>query len=71
MERLPINRAALTSRLSMLVEAGMIERDPPTAKRAIYRLTEAGRDLMPVFQAIGSWGAQHLFTPDEERPRFS
>lgn len=70
MRRLPISRAALTSRLAMLQDAGIIARDPPEAKRASYRLTEAGLALQPVLEAIGRWGTAHLFAPGEERPRW-
>lgn len=65
MGRLPISRAALTSRLGMLVEAGLLERDPPDAKRAAYRLTEAGRALLPVYREIGRWSGAHLFGSDQ------
>lgn len=61
MERLPISRAALTSRLKMLVEAGILERDPPKGKRAIYRLTEAGEDLFVTMTALRQWGDRWLF----------
>ena len=64
-ERLPISRAALTSRLAMLTEAGLLARDPPDARRAAYRLTDAGRALQPAFLAIGEWAGDHLFEPGE------
>lgn len=67
MQRLPINRAALTSRLAMLVEAGLLERDPPDTKRASYRLTAAGRGLIPVYREIGRWSGAHLFGGDTPR----
>ncbi|NJS15823.1 MAG: helix-turn-helix transcriptional regulator, partial [Sphingopyxis sp.] len=40
-DRLDISRAALASRLGWMVDAGVLERVPPDAKRAAYRLTEA------------------------------
>jgi DNA-binding HxlR family transcriptional regulator len=51
-------RDRLAARLHSLVEAGILERreyqsSPP---RAEYRLTEAGRDLSPVLQALLAWG---------------
>ena len=61
MERLPISRAALTSRLKMLVDAGVLERDPPTGKRATYRLTDAGNDLFPTLTALRQWSDRWLF----------
>jgi DNA-binding HxlR family transcriptional regulator len=51
-------RDRLAARLHSLVEAGILERreyqsSPP---RAEYRLTEAGRELSPVLQALLAWG---------------
>jgi DNA-binding HxlR family transcriptional regulator len=54
--RLDISRAALTSRLGWMVEAGVLHRDPPDAKRARYRLTPAGDALRPTYDAIKAWG---------------
>lgn len=61
MERLPISRAALTSRLKMLVDAGIMERNPPAGKRAVYTLTEAGEDLFPTLTALRQWADRWLF----------
>lgn len=61
LERLPISRAMLTSRLKMLTEAGVLERDPPEGKRAFYRLTEAGDDLFPTLTALRQWSDRWLF----------
>jgi DNA-binding HxlR family transcriptional regulator len=52
----------LTRRLGALVEAGMLERRryserPP---RDEYVLTEAGRDYLPVLQALGGWARKHF-----------
>lgn len=52
----------LTKRLAALVEAGMLERRryserPP---RDDYVLTEAGRDYLPVLQALGGWARKHF-----------
>ncbi|MDN3646791.1 helix-turn-helix domain-containing protein [Pontixanthobacter aestiaquae] len=63
--RLPISRAALSSRLALMIDAGLLFRDPPDAKRAAYILTESGKALSPVLAAIGTWSAQHLFDPDD------
>ena len=63
-----INRAALTTRLSALVDYGILERHPPTGRRAVYRLTEAGRDLAPMMGAIREWGDKWLL--DEEARQF-
>ncbi len=56
MARLPISRAALSSRLQLLVAAGVLDRDPPGAKRAAYCLTPAGEALRPTLEAIKAWG---------------
>jgi DNA-binding HxlR family transcriptional regulator len=56
LERLPISRATLTARLEWLVDAGVVAREPPDARRARYRLTEAGRALAPALDAIRQWG---------------
>jgi DNA-binding HxlR family transcriptional regulator len=52
----------LTRRLAALVDAGMLERRrynerPP---RDEYVLTEAGRDYLPVLQALGGWARKHF-----------
>ncbi|QUL37168.1 helix-turn-helix domain-containing protein [Erythrobacter sp. JK5] len=60
-ERLGINRAALTSRLTILQEAGLMRRDPPEGKRAHYVLTERAHDLGPLYREMAEWGAKHLF----------
>lgn len=56
MARLDISRATLTARLAMMVEAGVLRREPRDAKYAAYRLTDAGRALGPVVAALGEWG---------------
>jgi DNA-binding HxlR family transcriptional regulator len=58
--RLDISRAALTSRLGWMVDAGVMERVPPDARRAAYRLTDAGRALAPTYTAIKAWGEEWL-----------
>ncbi|MXO91528.1 winged helix-turn-helix transcriptional regulator [Pontixanthobacter aquaemixtae] len=68
MVRLPISRAALSSRLNMMSDAGLLVRDPPDAKRAAYRLTESGRALELAYKAIGAWSAEHLYA-EQEKPR--
>ena len=48
----------LSARLAALVEAGVLERRPysDTPPRSGYHLTAAGRDLVPVLQALLQWG---------------
>jgi DNA-binding HxlR family transcriptional regulator len=60
-----ITPTRLTDRLRHLEAAGIIAREPPTAGREVwYRLTEAGRDLGPVVDALTLWGIEHAL----ERP---
>ena len=66
-DRLGINRAALTSRLTILQDAGLIVRDPPQGKRARYKLTERAHALVPLYREMATWGSDHLF--DEGEPR--
>jgi DNA-binding HxlR family transcriptional regulator len=62
-----ISRSVLTDRMRALERAEVIERRTgPRGRTLEYRLTSAGRDLEPVVQAIGEWGATWSFT--EPRP---
>lgn len=67
-DRLGINRAALTSRLAILQEAGLLLRDPPEGKRARYILTDKARGLVPLYSEMASWSAAHLFAEGEAAP---
>lgn len=58
--RLSINRAALSSPLRLLVAAGVLRRDPPDARRAVYTLTDAGRALAGPYAALADWGERWL-----------
>src|SRR5688572_2986269 len=55
---LGIARNILSNRLVRLVEHEILEREPdPTDRRRIsYRLTDKGRDLLPVLIALRQWG---------------
>src|ERR671930_111185 len=62
-----ISRSVLTDRMRALERAEVIERRTgPKGRTLEYRLTPAGRDLEPVVQAIGEWGATWSLT--EPRP---
>lgn len=63
LERLPISRATLTARLEWLIDAGVVLREPPDARRARYRLTEAGLALAPTLDAVRRWGDAWLPAP--------
>ena len=55
----------LTRRLGALVEDGLLERRPYSARppRHEYVLTERGRDFRPVLLAMLAWGNRH-FAPE-------
>ena len=62
-----ISRSVLTDRMRALERAEVIERRTgPKGRTLDYGLTPAGRDLQPVVQAIGEWGATWSVT--EPRP---
>ena len=68
-EDLGISRNLLTRRLNALTASGIVERHayqqrPP---RYEYRLTEAGRDLIPAILALTAWGDRWA-APKEGRP---
>jgi DNA-binding HxlR family transcriptional regulator len=60
-ERLGISRNILQQRLTRLVDAGVLQREPYSEHplRYDYRLTEKGRDLWPVLTAMRQWGDRH------------
>ena len=56
--RLGIARNILTKRLTKLVDAGIMRKEPYQEHplRHEYRLTEKGRDLVPILTALLAWG---------------
>jgi DNA-binding HxlR family transcriptional regulator len=66
--RTGIPRQVLTNRLAMLVEHGLLRREPyrePGARvREEYRLTQKGLDLYPVLVALREWGDRYLMDSD-------
>ncbi|MCU1352833.1 MAG: transcriptional regulator, HxlR family [Acidimicrobiales bacterium] len=56
--RLGISRNVLNQRLGTLVEAGIFDKVPYSERppRHEYRLTDKGRDLWPVLNAMRQWG---------------
>jgi DNA-binding HxlR family transcriptional regulator len=56
-----ISSRTLAERLQTLQEEGIITRsgDPTHKLKAIYRLTEAGIDLLPVLATLGAWGSKY------------
>jgi DNA-binding HxlR family transcriptional regulator len=59
---LGIARNILSNRLGRLVEHGILRRDPdPDDRRKVtYRLTEKGRDLLPVLLSLRQWGERWI-----------
>lgn len=55
---LGIARNILSNRLARLVEHGILAREPDPAdrRRVAYRLTEKGRELLPVLVSLRQWG---------------
>lgn len=57
-----ITESVLSTRLSELKDAGLVERDildgPPIA--SVYRLTPSGEALRPALNALCEWASTHL-----------
>ena len=62
-----ISSRTLAERLQTLQDEGIVTKsDDPTHKlKAIYRLTEAGIDLLPVLATLGAWGSKHRKADDK------
>lgn len=62
-----ISSRTLAERLQTLVDEGILTRsdDPSHGLKAIYRLTEAGIDLLPVLATLGAWGSKHRKADDK------
>src|ERR1700759_4040355 len=58
---LDIPKAVLADRLNGLVEDGIFKRrpDPKHARRQVFELAAAGRDLWPVLNSLLAWGSRH------------
>ncbi|MCR8725312.1 winged helix-turn-helix transcriptional regulator [Frigidibacter sp. ROC022] len=62
-----ISPSVLSDRLHSLVASGLLVRESCEEHRqkAMFRLTPAGADLVPVIAALGAWAAKHC-DPDPE-----
>ncbi|MDX8450765.1 winged helix-turn-helix transcriptional regulator [Mesorhizobium captivum] len=62
-----ISSRTLAERLQTLQDEGILTRseDPSHGLKAIYRLTEAGIDLLPVLATLGAWGSKHRKADDD------
>ena len=56
---LDVPRAVLTTRLSALVDAGVVERRPYRAGRDEFLLTVSGEELWPAVHSLMQWGERH------------
>jgi DNA-binding HxlR family transcriptional regulator len=57
----------LADRLARLVHAGLLSRtdDPTHKQKAIYSLTEASVQLVPLLAHMGAWGRRHTLASRE------
>lgn len=56
-----LSRTLLTTRLRELERAGVVQTTPnPSGRGSRYHLTEAGKDLAAVMQALGTWGERWM-----------
>ncbi|OBC15398.1 HxlR family transcriptional regulator [Mycobacterium sp. 852013-50091_SCH5140682] len=73
-EQLGIAPEVLSSRLSELMTAGIMEsvdyREPGDRTRSQYQLTHSGRDLISVLAAVGQWGHRHIARENSSAYRF-
>ncbi len=62
-----ISSRTLSERLQMLEDEGIVTRhdDPAHKLKVVYRLTEAGMDLLPVLIELGAWGGKHRHADDD------
>jgi len=62
-----ISSRTLAERLQTLQEEGILTRsdDPTHGLKTVYRLTEAGIDLLPVLATLGAWGSKHRKADDK------
>jgi DNA-binding HxlR family transcriptional regulator len=61
-------RNLLSERLAKLVEEGILERseyrEPGSRARNEYRMTDKGRELMPILLALREWGDRYKADPE-------
>ena len=62
-----ISSRTLAERLQTLQDEGILTRggDPTHGLKTVYRLTEAGIDLLPVLATLGAWGSKHRKADDQ------
>lgn len=50
-----INPRTLSARLDKLEQSDIIIREPTSSARCEYRLTQKGKDLMPILRSMQAW----------------
>ena len=62
-----ISSRTLAERLQTLQDEGILTRsdDPTHGLKTVYRLTEAGIDLLPVLATLGAWGSKYRNADNE------
>jgi len=65
-----VNAKMLTKQLRELEQDGVITRTvyPEVPPRVEYSITEFGRTLIPILQALCTWGAHYLGIDDTDDP---
>lgn len=60
-------RDRIAARLKTLTAAGVLVKVPyqSSPQRDEYRLTDSGRALIPVLDALLAWGSDHAVDPDD------
>lgn len=63
--RIEVNPVSLSQRLTELEQAGVVSRKTfnETPPRVEYSLTQQGRDLVPLMDALGEWA--HKYSPQK------
>src|SRR5947209_3724055 len=58
----------LAERLRELEAAGLIRREeaPPPVATTLFHLTEAGNELRPALDALGTWGLRYMGEPADD-----
>ncbi|MFC5524153.1 winged helix-turn-helix transcriptional regulator [Rhodanobacter ginsengisoli] len=67
-----ISSRTLAERLQTLQDEGIVSRhdDPAHRLKVVYRLTEAGMDVLPLLIELGVWGSEHR-RADDDLARFA
>ena len=67
-----MSRSVLVTRLRELERADVVRRTPKAGRGYRYELTEAGRDLAPVIDALSVWGERWVeIGPEHTDPGFA